>query len=35
MQQYLDLLNRVFENGVDRADRTGIGTRAIFGHQMH
>jgi thymidylate synthase len=34
MQQYLDLLTRVLETGVDRADRTGKGTRAVFGHQM-
>ena len=34
MQQYLDLLERVLETGVDRDDRTGIGTRAVFGHQM-
>lgn len=34
MQQYLDLLARVMDQGVDRDDRTGTGTRAVFGHQM-
>ena len=34
MRQYLDLLNDVLENGVDRPDRTGIGTRAVFGRTM-
>ncbi len=34
MKQYLDLLNHVLTNGIDRGDRTGTGTRAIFGHQM-
>ena len=34
MQQYLDLLARVLDTGMDRDDRTGTGTRAVFGHQM-
>jgi len=34
MQQYLDLLRNVMDNGVDRMDRTGTGTRGVFGHQM-
>ncbi|TNB46648.1 thymidylate synthase [Martelella lutilitoris] len=34
MRQYLDLLGHVLENGTDRADRTGTGTRSVFGYQM-
>jgi len=34
MQQYLDLMAHVMENGSDRGDRTGTGTRSVFGHQM-
>lgn len=34
MRQYLELLTRAFEAGVDRTDRTGVGARSVFGHQM-
>lgn len=33
-QQYLDLLQKIMDTGVDRMDRTGVGTRSIFGHQI-
>lgn len=32
--QYLDLLSKLIEEGDERIDRTGVGTKAIFGHQM-
>ena len=34
MQQYLDLMRHVRENGTVKADRTGTGTYSVFGHQM-
>jgi len=33
-QQYLDLLSKLIDEGDERIDRTGVGTKAIFGHQM-
>lgn len=33
MKQYLELLSDIMENGVDRSDRTGTGTRGVFGRQ--
>lgn len=34
MKQYIEALKHVLENGEDKSDRTGVGTRSIFGHQM-
>ena len=34
MKQYLSALEYILENGKDRKDRTGVGTRGVFGYQM-
>jgi thymidylate synthase len=34
MEQYLSLVKHIIDNGCDKADRTGTGTRSIFGHQL-
>lgn len=33
MKQYLEMCKYVLENGEDRSDRTGTGTRSVFGYQ--
>ena len=34
MRNYLNLLQDIYENGTDKSDRTGTGTRSLFGYQL-
>mgnify|MGYP002700854269 CR=1 FL=1 len=34
MQEYLNALEYILKSGIDKEDRTGVGTKSVFGHQM-
>ena len=34
MKQYLELIEKILNEGIERSDRTGTGRKSIFGHQM-
>ena len=34
MKKYLELMQEIVDHGVDKSDRTGVGTRSLFGRQL-